>query len=155
MLLWGAASGDFGPFTISAFTDYDATINSGAYVQLLKQQVMPHFTVSEPCQLIHSHSPVNQSRVVKNWINGQPEFYVVDFPRMSPDLSIIEYFWAKLVRELNQRTAIVSTRQQLFAESEQLLDELCTREYFSAQCLLMHSRYERVLELDGEVLPPT
>ena len=27
VLLWGAASGDFGPYTISAFTE-DATINS-------------------------------------------------------------------------------------------------------------------------------
>lgn len=89
MLLWDATSGDFGPYTISAFTE-DATINSGAYAQLLKQKVMPHFTAS------FSHPLVNQSRVVENWINWKREFHVVYFPRMSPALSIIEYLWAKL-----------------------------------------------------------
>jgi len=62
VLLWDAASGDFGPYTISASTE-DATINSGAYAQLLKQKVIPHFTAS------FSHPLVNQSRVAENWIN--------------------------------------------------------------------------------------
>ena len=150
ILVWGAASGELGPLN---FNRVLGKLDSVAYINLLKENVVTEFTAAAPCQLLHDHFPVFRSRKVREFVDETPEIELIDFPAMSPDLSIMEHFFTLLIRELNQRTVMVSTTEQLWDEVTEVLDEFATKEYFSLQVSNMSLRYSRVIELDGEPLP--
>jgi hypothetical protein len=62
--------------------------------------------------LLQDNSKVHKARSVINWIE-QHDIRHIDFPRLSPDLNVIENIWAQLTNRMYRNGRSFETLEQL------------------------------------------
>jgi transposase len=68
------------------------------------------------------NASVHSSKVTKDALNDL-NIEVMDWPAQSPDLNPIEHFWSHVARELKRRTGILKSKDELWDELQNILEE--------------------------------
>ena len=129
-------------------------LDTDCYIKLLETNVLPDYNAAYPCPLVHDHFPVHHAKKVRDFLaDHHREIYAVNFPPASGDLHLMAIGWTKVIRELNHRTVLVSSANQLWEETVQLFEEIITPDFFNKENYRLQLSFDRVIELGGDALP--
>ena len=97
------------------------------YIDLLKANILPFTLLSSSFKqfFIHDHFTVHYCAPVQKWFRDN-NIVLFPIPPKSGDLMPLSLVYNEMVLELNSQTAVVSNRQQLWAEVCEVFDQACS-----------------------------
>ncbi|KAI4472017.1 transposable element-related [Holotrichia oblita] len=126
-------------------------LNSDVYINILENVMLPSVTVLYPDRnfaLLQDNCPVHNSRRTRQWLNRN-NISVLDFPRYSGDLNIIENVWGLMVRNIAKQNIHIQNQEQL-SELVQAASENIPEEFLINLVHSMPQRIAAVLNARGE-----
>ena len=131
-------------------TKVDETINAAKYVEILNSCLWPVIVRYFPddnycCQ--NDNAPVHRTRVAKPFMDGN-EIKIMEWPAQSPELNIIENVWLKIKIELQNISATVDSRDQLYDNIFQIWTNISV-DYIKNSYLSIPKRIRKVQAARG------
>ncbi|KAJ8708274.1 hypothetical protein PYW07_010399 [Mythimna separata] len=103
--------------------------NGTNYLELLQETMVPTVRSVYPQDevpeilFIQDNCPIHTSRVVRNWLEQQPDIRTVPWPSRSPDLNPIENLWGIMVQKWDNRNE--RTKENLVAHVDRVWEGFC------------------------------
>ncbi len=109
VMFWGCFSGlGLGPIVA-----IEETLNSEAYIELLKEHLIPEIrAVGDNVVFMQDNAPCHKSKAVVEFLKRE-NVTTLDWPPQSPDLNPIENLWALIKRKLKKQFSTPKTRGEL------------------------------------------
>ena len=123
------AIGSFSGVGPTQIRQFEGRFGSEMYLDLLKTNILPFTSSSLAKQFfIHDHFPVHNSAPVQKWFRDN-NIELFPIPPKSGDLMPLSLVYNEIVLELNAQTAVVSSRQQLWAEVCEVFEQVCSTSF--------------------------
>lgn len=148
--IWGWIS-SMGP---GELTTVSGRMNGAQYVEILRDVFLPTVRTAYPegrIYLAQDNSSIHSSRLVQEWLAGQPDVELIRWPAKSPDLNPIENVWGQMV--LNWDPSDVRNKENLSGVVFQTWELLRGSDMCWNMVANMHSRVNLVLDNGGGHIP--
>ncbi len=109
----------------------EGSFNGARYIELLGNLLNDSNKKSwaNSIVFVHDSHPVHKARLVVDWLDSQPEFLVLDWPRNFGDVMPFEILWRDLQTILINKNVRVENAEQLWhsidTEFRGLTSDLC------------------------------
>jgi len=109
IMVWGAIVGN----NKLSLQFIDIHMTATEYINVLETALpeMIEYTEGE-FYLLQDNATVHKSQTVMNWIE-EHDIELIDFPRLSPDLNVIENVWAQITNRMYRNGRSFTTLEQL------------------------------------------
>ena len=145
---WGWISGNF----CGELVPVNRRQTAVDYLEILDNVLVPTVTAiygnQQRINIIEDNSSVHTADIVKNWYRDHPLFNRLDMPPRSPDINVIENFWAEMVREW--RPTMARNHDELMERVNEAWEELRHRpHYFRSLTDSMPKRLQKIIDVGG------
>jgi len=101
-------------------------MDADLYTQILKGELMETINYYDFDQdkmvFQQDNDPKHTSRLAKDALTDL-NIKVLEWPSQSPDLNPIEHYWGHVARELKRRTGVLTSKDELWKELQEILAE--------------------------------
>ena len=146
---WAWISG----FGLGELVEIERTLKAPQYYNILNNVLLPSVEArfGKTCKfyVIEDNSTVHRADISADWYAKNPRFVRLQLPPKSPDINVIENFWAEMVREW--RPLVGSDKQgQLQNKIQKVWDSFYSRaDYFKTLTDSMPRRLKKIIEAKG------
>lgn len=141
------ANGRFGIYRI------DGSFNSAEYINLLGNLLEDpeKKSLKNSIVFVHDSHPVHKARIVREWLECQPEFSVVNWPSNFGDVMPFERLWRDLLSNLANKDTRVHNNLELWQAIEQEFLEISADHVYLNQLVYpcMCEKLQQIIDADG------